>query len=268
MRIGLFDSGVGGLSVLRHLYAELPQAHYLYVADNAYAPYGGRSNTWIAERSLQLAQYLEARGVDVLLIACHTATAHAVEVIRASLKIPVVAIEPAIKPAIALSQTRKIAVLATAGTLASPRFHRLKDTLGPGYEYLERACHHWVEAVEKDPESAEAAALVADELKPLIAHGVDTFVLACTHFPFLARHFTELLPAQAHVIDPSMAVVKQLRQVLDGQLKARSESGVEAPCPVQVETSAEPASVAAALTRLASFPVQVERLPAALLPTA
>lgn len=256
LRIGLFDSGLGGLSVLRHLKVAIPNADYLYVADSAYAPYGARSSEWISERSIQIARFLEQQNIDALLIACNTATAHAAEAIRAQTKVPVVAMEPAIKPATSISHTGKIAVLATEGTLNSERFRRLKDDLDAGQQYYERACHHWVEAVEANETDEQKQAVVAAEVQPLLDQHVDTFVLACTHFPFLGQQLKRTLPASAHLIDPAPAVVRQIQRVLHKHENTLSETSS-----VKVFTSGDPQRLKSIASTLVTFPLDVHHLP-------
>lgn len=255
LRIGFFDSGVGGFSVLRHLRKSLPSAECLYVADSANAPYGARDPNWIRHRSLRIAQFLEDQGVDALVIACNTATAHAAEAVRAQIRLPVVAMEPAIKPAISASRSGRIAVLATEGTLRSTRFERLKNELQTDQQYFERACHHWVEAVENNLAAAEKLELVRQELQPLLEQGVDTFVLACTHFPFLEPQIRDVLSPESTLIDPSQAVVRQLLRCLPDNPQ------IDRTAPCRALTSHAPASLAVTLSHLIDFPVDADHLP-------
>lgn len=256
MRIGVFDSGLGGLSVLRFLRAQIPEAEYIYVADSQYAPYGDRSPSWIKRRSLQIAAYLEQQGATAILIACNTATAYAADEIRAQTKLPVIAMEPAIKPAVSKTKTGKIAVLATSNTLASQRFKRLKCTLDTDYQYIELACHDWVEAVENALDDEQKRALVETQLQPLIENQVDTYVLACTHFPFLESQLRDVLPAKSYLIDPSLAVAKEVKRRLDYQ--ARSAGGIGR---CVVYSSGSLVKTAALLKTLIQFSVELQPLP-------
>jgi len=216
LRIGFFDSGLGGLSVLRHAPARIPEADYLYVADSAYAPYGDQPIEVVRERSLSIARFLQSQKVDAVVIACNTATALAAELIRANVNIPVVAMEPAIKPAMQLSNNKRVAVLATESTLNSERYLKLKNQHAWDGEVIERACHHWVEAIEQDALDASSLyQLVADELQNIQKDDADTYILACTHFPFLAEHIAKALKNGEHIIDPAPAVIEQLVRVLD-----------------------------------------------------
>lgn len=211
MRIGFFDSGIGGLSVLRHALEHIPGAEFVYVADSAHAPYGDQPSEWVKDRSLHIARYLEGQGVDALVIACNTATALAAGSIREALDIPVIAMEPAIKPAVAQTRTRRIAVLATATTLASTRYKELCQRHAAGVDLFEYAPHHWVEQIEQGTYLEPGyAALLEEELSDMLQQGVDTWVLACTHFPFIQAQLAAVIGPEAHIIDPAPAVTAQL----------------------------------------------------------
>ena len=213
--IGFFDSGIGGLSVLRHAPELLGDAAYLYVADSAYAPYGAQPLEVVQQRSQAITRFLVSQGAQAIVIACNTATAVAAELIRAQLTIPVIAMEPAIKPAVAQSTCKRIVVLATASTIGSERYRLLKqDHLKQG-EVVELACHRWVEALERGyPEGAELADLVAEELQPIVSFAADTYILGCTHFPFLYPMIRDFLGPDVHIIDPAKAVIGQLARRL------------------------------------------------------
>jgi glutamate racemase len=211
------DSGIGGLSVVRHIRTRLPAEQVLYLADTAYAPYGGRPAAAIRDRVLRIADYFVARDCKAMVLACNTATAAAVEALRTHISLPVVAMEPALKPAAALTRSNVIAVLATAGTLSSPRYAALRDRHGQQVRVLERVCHRWVEQVESGDLAGPAArAVVATDLEPLLQAGADTLVLGCTHFPFLAPLIRDLAGAAVALVDPSPAVAEQLARRLAG----------------------------------------------------
>src|SRR5690606_34331294 len=184
--IGVFDSGVGGLSVLREIRAQLPAEDLLYVADSGAAPYGERTEEFIRGRVRAIVEFFLRRQVKAIVVACNTATAVAVELIRSQYDIPVVAVEPAVKPAAALTKSGVIGVLATSRTLSSERFARLAGNYGEGVTVLLQACPGFVEQVEKgELDSVETRGLVQRYVGPLIDQGVDTLVLGCTHYPFL-----------------------------------------------------------------------------------
>jgi len=245
LRIGVFDSGIGGLSVLRHAVAHLP-ADYVYVADSRHAPWGEADPDWVRSRSLAIARYLAADGVDALVIACNTATALAAEAVRAALPCPVVAMEPAIKPAAAQSRSGQIAVLATRSTLHSARYRQLRARYAASVQVHELAPHHWIDALEQGRQDDPAfRARLRRDLAPLVAAGVDTWVLACTHFPLLLPQLRAQLGESAVLIDPAPAVTAQLARVLDRKASPRA-----AVAQVSFRTSGDPATLRAQLSGL------------------
>jgi glutamate racemase len=216
LRIGVFDSGLGGLSVLRAIRAELPAASLAYAADSAWVPYGSRSEAFIRERSLTLCRFLMEHGAELLVVACNTATAAAVGVLRESLPVPVVGMEPAVKPATAATRNGKVGVLATVGTLSSARFAALLDRFGEGVEVLTRACPGLVECVEAgDLDGPVTRQLVARYVRPLVDAGADTLVLGCTHYPFLRPLIEAEAGPGVTLIDTGAAVARQVRRVAD-----------------------------------------------------
>ena len=225
-RIGFFDSGIGGLSVLRHAPQRLGEAEYVYVADSAYAPYGTRAATLVRERSLAISDFLQQQPVDAIVMACNTATALAAEAVRAASDVPVIAMEPALKPAMQASRNKRVVVLATESTLNSTRYHSLKASHALQGEVIERACHHWVEALEQgklDPR--QRTSLVADELRDIQRSEADTYILACTHFPFLRDEIARCLQRGERIIDPAPAVIEQLARRLDLPMPLRVPRG-------------------------------------------
>ena len=255
LRIGFFDSGLGGLSVLRHAPACIPDADYLYVADSAYAPYGDQPIDLVRERSLLIARFLQSQEVDALVIACNTATALAAELIRAKVDTPVVAMEPAIKPAMQFSKNKRVAVLATESTLNSERYLNLKNQHAWDGEVIERACHHWVEALEQgNLDASSLYQLVANELRDIQKDGADTYILACTHFPFLAEHIARALNNGERIIDPAPAVIEQLVRVL--KLEPATMASVQ---PVlDLYTSGDKQQVSLRVEKLLGWKVQVK----------
>jgi len=257
-RIGFFDSGLGGLSVLRHAPTRIAEASYLYVADSAYAPYGDQTPDTVRERSLAIARFLAAQRIDALVIACNTATALAAELIRAEIDVPVVAMEPAIKPAMQRSASGRVAVLATESTLRSERYRNLKDEHALDGLVIERACHHWVEALEKgDLDEQALNRLVASELNDIQLEGADTYILACTHFPFLEKQIARALDAGEQIIDPAPAVIEQLARVLGIQPVQRRMQKPE----LQVYTSGDIEQVSRRISQLLSWLPEIQALP-------
>jgi glutamate racemase len=213
--IGVFDSGVGGLSVLRHLRTALPAEDFLYVADSGHAPYGALSREFIRGRSLAIGEFLHERGAKALVVACNTATAAAVDALRNTLAIPVIAMEPGIKPAVAATRSKVIGVLATAGTLESARFFSLVNRYAGDCEIITQPCAGLVECVEANElNSPKTFALLKQYLEPLLAQGADTIVLGCTHYPFLRDALVELLGNDIAIIDTGPAVARELKRRL------------------------------------------------------
>ncbi|MGR9107664.1 MAG: glutamate racemase [Gammaproteobacteria bacterium] len=216
--IGLFDSGVGGLTVARHIQMELPAERMLYIADSAYAPYGSKSAAEVERRSVLLSRYLIQCGVKALVVACNTATAAAINRLRELHTIPIIGMEPAVKPAVTLTRTGIVGVLATAGTLRSDKFTRLQAEFGRGVEIITQACPGLVELVEAgNLNGFETRRLVAEYLGRLISRGADTVVLGCTHYPFLLPLFQELAGPDIRILDTGFAVTRELRRQLEAR---------------------------------------------------
>jgi glutamate racemase len=214
--IGVFDSGVGGLSILDEALRQLPQHDYIYLADSANAPYGEKSGSWIAERSLNLCKYLADSGCDAIVVACNTATAEAIKQIREQLKIPVIGVEPGIKPAAMQSQNGVVGVLATEATLKSDKFNALLATLPSNCQFIKQAGAGLVPLIEAGKaDSEETLDLLAKHLEPIQDAGSDTLVLGCTHYPFLRKAIRKLLGDSITLIDTSEAVVRQLKRQLE-----------------------------------------------------
>jgi glutamate racemase len=225
--IGVFDSGVGGLSLLAELRRQLPHENVVYFADSAYAPYGARPSHEIVERSLRIARRLTNDGAKAILVACNTATVHAVRDIRQAIAVPVVAIEPAVKPAAEATQTGVVGVLATAATLGSDSFERLTDLVS-GVRVISRPCHGLVEEIEHGTlDGPEVRRILSDALKPILEAHADTVVLGCTHYPLVRAVVEQIVGPTVSVIDPAGAVIRQLRRRLEegGLLNAGSDVG-------------------------------------------
>ena len=213
--IGVFDSGVGGLSVLRAIRAALPAENLVYVADSGHAPYGDKSEAHIIERTLAVGNWLAVSGVKAITVACNTATVVAIRHLREQTHMPVVAIEPAIKPAANTTRTGVVGVLATTQTLQSESVARLCLEHGEGKRILLQACPGWVEAVEEaDLHSPQTEALLRQFVVPLMDQGVDTLVLGCTHYPFLRNTLQRIVGDDVVLIDPAVAVATELTRRL------------------------------------------------------
>ncbi|WP_353192554.1 glutamate racemase [Pandoraea pnomenusa] len=214
--IGVFDSGLGGLSVLQAVRALLPHESLLYVADSHFAPYGERPDAFIEQRSLAIGRWLRERGAKALVVACNTATAHGVAALRADADWPVVGVEPGIKPAAAASASGVIGVLATAATLRSARFaDLLARHTAQGQRFLCQPGHGLVERIEAgDVDSTAVVTLLEQFIEPMLAQGADTLVLGCTHYPFLIPAIERRFGNALTLIDTGAAIARQLQRRL------------------------------------------------------
>lgn len=216
--IGVMDSGVGGLSVLKHLVHQLPNEHFVYYADSAYAPYGNKSSDTIRARCFAIADILIAQGAKALVVACNTATAAAIAALRQQYRVPIIGMEPAVKPAAAASKNGIIGVLATTGTLQSAQFAALLEHYGQQVQVVTQACVGLVECIEAGAiETPHTLALLTQYCAPLVAAGADTIVLGCTHYPFVRQQIQTLVGPHITLIETGAAVARQLQQVLMAQ---------------------------------------------------
>lgn len=213
--IGLFDSGVGGLSIWRALRQSLPQENLLYLADSQCAPYGDRSPAWIIERTQRMAQLLVDHGCKALVIACNTATLVSAPTLRATLNLPIIAIEPAIKPAAALSRSRSVALMATSRTLDSKGLQSLIDRYASDIEIIRIPCPGLADRVEALQLSGpQIEAELRERLAPALQSRADTLVLGCTHYPFLRPTIDAISGSRFHILEPSFAVAAQVHRRL------------------------------------------------------
>ncbi|AJY12422.1 glutamate racemase [Burkholderia dolosa] len=214
--IGIFDSGLGGLSVLRAVRAHLPGESFIYVADARYVPYGERDDAFITERTIAIGEWLVGQRAKALVIACNTATAQSIAAARERLAIPVVGVEPGIKPAVQQSASGVAGVLATQSTLRSARFQALLERHGAGCRFICQPGHGLVQAIERgDTGSPALRALLADYLHRMLDEGADTVVLGCTHYPFLIATIRDIVGDRLSIVDTSDAIARQLVRVLD-----------------------------------------------------
>jgi len=213
--IGVFDSGVGGLSVLREIRAQLPAARLLYFADSAHVPYGSRSLDEVRGFSLAIADFLLAQGAEATVVACNTASAAALLALRERLAVPVVGMEPAVKPAVEHSHSGVVAVLATAATFQGALFAAVVERFAHGVEVIPQVCPGLVEQIERgELDTLATEALLRSCLEPLLGRGIDALVLGCTHYPFVRPLIERICGPGVRVIDPSAAVARQVRRVL------------------------------------------------------
>jgi glutamate racemase len=257
--IGVFDSGVGGLSVLREIRRELPGEGLLYVADSGYAPYGDKSTELIEARSIAIVEFLLSQNAKAIVVACNTATGVAIGTLRARFSLPIIAMEPAVKPAVTHTKSGVIGVLATSRTIASDNFARLHERFGADVKILMQACPGLVEQVETgDLSSHETRALIGQYVSPLLEQGADTLVLGCTHYPFLAALIREIAGPAVAIIDPSAAIARELRRRLAGAdlLSIENRAGTE-----QFWTSATSDASQPVIAQLWQADVDVHPLP-------
>lgn len=246
--IGVFDSGLGGLTVLREIRRLLPGEDLLYVADSAHAPYGDKSMAFIESRAIAITEFLLERGAKAIVVACNTATGAAAHLLRARYTVPVIAMEPAVKPAVERTRSGVVAVLATRRTLAGHNFSALLGRLDTNAEILLQPCPGLVERVEAGDLAGEGTrALLRTYLDPMLARGADTLVLGCTHYPLLAPVIQELAGPDVIIVDSGAAVAHQVRRRLSAAelLAPADRTGCE-----RFWTSAHPARMQALMARL------------------
>ena len=212
---GIFDSGSGGLSVFREIYRLLPDEEYLFFSDNANCPYGNKPVSFIQNRCQTITDFLLDKGADIIVVACNTATAAAINVLRERYKIKFIAMEPAVKPAAMSSVTGVIGIMATAGTLHGSKYLTTKGRFEKDVMIVESVGEGWVELVENGLiEGPEVEKAVSASLQPLLKAGADSIVLGCTHYPFLAESIKKIAGPEVRVIDPAPAVARHLIYVM------------------------------------------------------
>lgn len=260
--VGVFDSGMGGLSVIAELRKSAPREDIIYYGDNANCPYGGRSDEWLRARSLEITDFLLERGAKAVVVACNAASAAGLEHLRALRNVPVMGLVPAVKPAVAATRTRTIGVLSTQATI---RGRLLLDVierfaLPAGVEVVKVAPVGLVEAVEAGelltPQTARA---VADAVLPMLAQGVDAIVLGCTHYPFLTPLIREIVGDGVQIIDSGEGVARQTCRVLEAHNLLREPVDPSHQGKLTVYTSADPDVIRPVVWRLAGEEVDVKR---------
>ena len=253
--IGVFDSGMGGLSVLRALRDALPHEHFIYIADSGHAPYGERDEAHVLARSRAIVQYLAGQNVKALVMACNTATAAAIHLLRTEHPgLALIGVEPALKPAVALSKTGRIGVMATRSTLSSAKFRALLDSQAGRATFVVQACDGLADAIERSAETGDATKTIALCARYTSAMGqfgtktgdIDTLVLGCTHYPFASEQLRALLGPDVQLIDNGEAVARQTRRLLAIESHAPATS---ASAQVSLFTTGQPQTLQAAAQR-------------------
>ncbi len=213
--IGVFDSGIGGLSVARAIRQLLPGESLHYFADTGHAPYGEKSDEYIYQRMCVISQQLLASGVKAIVVACNTATTAAIAKLRAEYSVPIIGVEPGVKPAVLASRTGVVGVLATPRTLQTPAFSQLSARFAGSARIVLQPCPGLVPLIEAlSLESPALRQLLQNYIKPLLAQGADTLVLGCTHYNFIAGLIAEIAGPQIRIVRTEMAVAKQLQRRL------------------------------------------------------
>ena len=270
--IGIFDSGIGGLSVFREIYKLLPRQRYAYYADSAHCPYGGKSREYVENRARSITDFLLEKGADIIVVACNTATAAAIATLRNEYSDPkneevrqkvlrltsgrrdhikFIGMEPAVKPASEHTETGVIGVLATAGTLSGNKYKTTRETFAKGVTVVEHVGEGFVELVEKGLTSGpEAESTVSNSVMPLLKSGADTIVLGCTHYPFLSETISKIAGPDIKIIDPAPAVARHLVEIMNEEGIQENEIQITQMPDVSLYTSGNLQSLETAFSRL------------------
>jgi glutamate racemase len=247
--IGIFDSGVGGLSVLRAIRKQLPGEAVLYIADQAHVPYGARPLEEVRAFSEEVTHYLLSQGAKLIVVACNTASAAALHGLRKTFpQVSFVGMEPAVKPAAEHTQTGVVGVLATPATFQGALYASVVERFAQGVEIIQDTCPGLVAQIESgEMDTPKTRAILEHALEPMIAHHADTIVLGCTHYPFVIPLIQEIAGPQVRVIDPAPAIAAQTRRLLEAQGLL---SPLPGPAPLHFMTSGDAATLQAQLPRL------------------
>ena len=257
--IGIFDSGVGGLSVVKEIQGLLPWENLLYIADSAYAPYGNKPLEFIQQRSHELTRFLIAQQAKAIVVACNTATAAAVAQLRDSFSIPIIAMEPGVKPAIAATKTGVVGVLATENTLTSEQFASLLHRYASEVEVISQPCPGLVEQIEAGEFDGDITQeLIRRYTAPLLAAGADTIVLGCTHYPLIKAQIEGVVGQAISIIETGPAVAQQLKNKLNEQ-GTPTQAG--APGTINLWTSGDSSHIADVVGRILGGEYSATALP-------
>ncbi len=257
--IGIFDSGVGGLSVMQKIRELLPYEDLIYFADSAYCPYGVRPPETVHYRTSALCDFMISQGVKLIVVACNTASSASLNKLRQIYNIPIVGMEPALKPAAKITNNKKVGILATGVTIAGERFHSLIGRYANGIKVVSQPCPGLVELVEEgEVEGKRAEEMLKMYLSSLINENVDTIVLGCTHYPFLRPLIESIVGDQVKVIDTGEAVARRVTQVL-------MENDLNTPGTIagseKFYTTADPGKVYKVIKRLWNREITVKKAP-------
>mgnify|MGYP003575902105 CR=1 FL=1 len=261
--VGVFDSGLGGLSVLSAIHKTLPAAPLRYVADSRHAPYGERTDAFITERTLAVGRGLVEAGAALVVVACNTATTVAVAALRAAWPdVPVVGVEPGLKPAVATSASGRVGVMATPGTLRSTKFTQLLATHRGAAEVVLQPCPGLAGLIEQGDLDAPAMVdLVGAFCAPLRAARVDTVVLGCTHYAFVRHHIQAAMGPDVTLVDTAWPVARQVARLWGGAPSEPNPSKPTPAAPVQLRTTGDTALLREVARRWLDFPCEVAETP-------
>jgi glutamate racemase len=255
--IGIFDSGVGGLSVLREVCAQMPNEHLIYFGDQGHVPYGPRSMEQIQGFSEGITKFLLKQNSKIIVVACNTASAAALKYLRAAFRdVQFVGMEPAVKPAAEKTQTGRVGVLATPATFQGALYASVVERFANGVELFQNTCPGLVNQIEKGELNSPATrAILEDALLPMLEKNIDTVVLGCTHYPFVIPLIEQIVGEDVRVIDPAPAVAKQVKRLLEagGMLNPNGDEGT-----LRFITSGEVDSVKRLLSTLLGIDSAVE----------
>ena len=214
--IGLFDSGVGGISVANAVRRALPAENLIYVADSGYAPYGNKTPEQIHQRARHIVEFLQNQGVKLIVVACNTATLSCIQQLRNEYNMPFVGVEPGIKPALMASKTGRVGVLATQLTIQSKQYHDLIQRVAANRDVYSQACNGLADQIELGEfDSPTTRSLLQTYVQPLLDAGVDQIALGCTHYGFVSDVLEQLIAGRASLVDTDDAIARQTKAILD-----------------------------------------------------
>ncbi|MBN2549587.1 MAG: glutamate racemase [Anaerolineales bacterium] len=261
--VGVFDSGVGGLSVLRHLWSELPHEEVIFFADQAHVPYGPRPLEQVRQFSVEITRWLLARGAKLIVVACNTASAAALHHLRQVFpETPFVGMEPAVKPAAESTRSGRVGVLATPATFQGELYASVVERFAAGVQLMTHTCPGLVAQIEAGQlDTPKTRRILEEALQPMLAAGIDTVVLGCTHYPFVIPLIEEIAGPGVRVIDPAPAIARQARRLLveRGWLSSARESRPPHPC-TRFLTTGDPRKLEAQLPKLLGISASVDQI--------
>lgn len=239
VKIGIFDSGIGGLWILKHLREALPLYNYVFVGDQGHVPYGNKSNSEIREFSEKITEFLIKKGSKIIVIACNTASAAALKYLREKFpEVVFVGMEPAVKPASEMTHTKKIGILATPGTFGGELFSSSVDKYANGIEIFKNTCDGLVSEIEKgDWKSREIKKILEKAIYPMLEEETDVIVLGCTHYPLVIPTIEEIVKYKAKIIDPTPSIVSRVKKIVSNENSSitKNETGH-----LEIYTSGDP----------------------------